>query len=442
VTEVYLPIEPGRAALLRLDSARVLKRLFHLERALVLACAGWIPGVGRLESKALLARAAWQDAMTADALRTRVFELRYPDRSLDEGSDASLVQVFEAAVHAPSGAGLLAALGRVYVPWQRAAYDAYLEISDEVADGPTRRFLEVAARDKAAQERELRDAATTELERRPEERADAEKWVGNVAALLERLAPGGLADPGRTAVEEIVPPGAAFRLAQRPERDERYLVCSFYWPDIVDPGWDYGRGLRLQVRSAVSHLNEVWAVETAGALLHGLAGHLGWDFVVDAARWLYDESRHMMMGRHRLEWWGFPPAEVPLGSYIYEACAGEDVVQRLGMLAFFETKNIGRKRERADELGLLGDRTSQRDMDFDWADEAIHAGYGRRWLRRALEATGRDPQEWPRVVSRCEELVAARVDRATPEEVEAIRACATALIRRAEEAARASPEGG
>jgi hypothetical protein len=431
VTEASLPLEPSRSALLRLDTAVVLKRLFHLERALVIACAGWVPAVARLESKALLARIAWQDAMTGGSLRERVFELRYPDRSLDVTDETDLVRLFGAALHPPGGGALLLGLAHVFVPWQLAAYEAYLDASDDVADGPTRRFLRVAVEEKREQGREC--AAAAEIELASGGRADAERWAEALRALLDRLGATGLDGP-RAGVEvpEVVPPGAPFALAQEPARDERYFSCSFYWPDVVDPGWPYGHGLQLQLRSAVSHLNEVWAVETAGAILEGLADPLGWEFVYDAARWLYDESRHMTMGKRRLEWWGLAPADTPLGSYIYEACRGQDAVDRLGMLAFFETKNIGRKRERADELGRLGDRTSQRDMDFDWADEAIHTGYGRRWLRRALQVTGRNPESWAEVVARCEELVQKRVARATPEEIDAIRAQARRLVEKAE----------
>jgi hypothetical protein len=42
------------------------------------------------------------------------------------------------------------------------------------------------------------------------------------------------------------------------------------------------------------------------------------------------------------------------------------------MLGYYETKNIGRKRERAQAFEALGDRTSETDMEFDWADETLH----------------------------------------------------------------------
>jgi len=232
-----------------------------------------------------------------------------------------------------------------------------------------------------------------------------------------------------------VPDGIPFRLAEQPARDDSYFQSSFYWPDAIVPGYPYGEGVALQVRSAVSHLNEVWAVDTAGAILHGLAPELGWEWIRDAGRWTYDEARHMLMGKRRLEAWGLPPERIPLGGYIYEACGGQDPLYRLGMLGYFETKNIGRKRERAAAFHAMGDTTSETDMEFDWADETLHAEYGRRWLKDLLERRGEDPESWPQVLERCEQLVAARVGQATDEERARIVAAADALVADATERA-------
>jgi len=266
---------------------------------------------------------------------------------------------------------------RTLVAGLRDDYAAYLEAADELADGPSIRIVAAALSDKQRQE--------------------------------EALAPVELTD-------------------EDPARDARYFASSFYWPDVLDPTYPYGEGIALQLRSAVSHLNEVWAVDTAGRILHELSPELGWEFTSDAARWLYDESRHMLMGAERLARWGFEPAQIPLGGYIYEACAGRDALYRLGMLGYFETKNIGRKRERARAFHEMGDMTSETDMEFDWADETLHAEYGRRWLRRLLEARGADPESWPAVLEECELLVQARVARATSDDLERIRTCADDLI--------------
>jgi uncharacterized protein DUF455 len=344
----------------RPDTARALTRLFYREQAVVLACGAWIVRTAPLDLKAELGRTAWEAALAADALRDRVFELRYPTRFLDE-------QAEDLSVETPDDLrALLAEL--------RDDDADYLAHSDDLADGPSRRIVATA--------------------------------LGDTERQIEALA--GLELGGG--------------------RDPRYFSSSFYWPDALDPGYPYGEGVALQLRSAVSHLNEVWAVETAGRILAELSPELGWEFTRDAARWLYDETRHMLMGKERLERWGFEPAQIPLGGYIYEAWEGEDPLYGLGMLGYFETKNIGRKRERAAAFHQMGDATSETDMEFDWADETLHAEYGRRWLRALLQARGEDPESWPAVLERCEELVRARVKRATPEDLERIRACADALL--------------
>jgi hypothetical protein len=310
-----------------------------------------------------------------------VFELRYPVRALEEWADPSFDSLIDSSDFL---ADLPLALDEL-----RRRYGAVLETIDTLDDGPTERI------------------------------------VGH--SLADLSGHGRVSGTG-TWPKSRVP----FRLAERPARDERYAPHSFYWPDTIVEGYPYGEGVALQIRSAVSHLNEVWAVETAGAILHALAPELGWEWIRDAGRWTYDEARHMLMGKRRLDAWALPPEQTPLGGYIYEACAGQDPLYRLGMLGYFETKNIGRKKERAQAFHDLGDTMSEVDMEFDWADETLHAEYGRRWLKELLGRRGDDPDAWPQVLERCEQLVAAQLALATDAERDAIVARAEALLELAE----------
>ena len=147
--------------------------------------------------------------------------------------------------------------------------------------------------------------------------------------------------------------------------------------------------------------------------------------------WTYDESRHCRMGRDRLTAWGYKPEELPLGNYIYLASSGEDPIYRLGMLFFFETKNIRHKPERVKAFHSIGDVASEHDMDFDWADETIHAGYGKHWLGELLAVRGEDPSAHDKVRGRCGKLVSDYVATATAEEVAAIKKIANALMTQA-----------
>lgn len=438
-TAVYLVGHHARAHLMRLDSAAILKRFFFCEEAIVRGQAGWLASIAPLELKLLLPRHIWEDAQAANAMRQRVFELHYPSRLMQIGEDAPLVDLFQAARHAPGVAAYLGGLGFVLIPALGRAYRAYLEVADDLGDGPTKRFLDLAAREKERQEQELRAHVAALLADAPEERATVEAWTRSLVERLEAL--GGIAlDPPAAGTAAPLPGACPFSLAQAPARDPRFHLCRFYWPDIIDPSYPYGEGLQLQLRSAISHLNEVWAVETAGVILDAFAGTLGWDFEADAARWVYDESRHTMMGWTRLRDWGFAPAELPLGSYIYDSLRDQDPIYRLGMLFFFETKNIGMKTKRAEAFASYGDAVSQHDMDFDWADEGIHASYGKRWLTALAQARGLPPTALETTRERCGALVAATVASATPAELAEIQRVAGRLIDHARALATTAEE--
>ena len=435
----YLPGEHSRARFLRLDAATILKRFYLCERSLIISQSAWLAGIAALEAKMTLPRFTWQDTLTAHALRERVFELRYPRRMLEIGDDAPLVAIFDESINAPSAQAFMLALRRVYKPALLSAYRSYVDCADDLSDGPILRALNFAIEEKEAQIAWLAKQAKTMSEAEPEQRQEAEIWA---SALEERLSQvGGLTLdlPRQTPAANDLPGRRPFLLAEVPARDPRFHLCHYYWPDIVDPNFAYGEGLNLQLRSGVSHLNEVWAVETGGAILHAFADDLDWEYVYDAARWTYDESRHVLMGYERLREWGFELQEMPLGSYIYDSAAGQEPIIRLGMLHYFETKNIGNKVKRAEAFGHYQDRMSQHDMEFDWADETIHAAYGKRWHTALHEKFPDRIPDMDGLHRRCDELVAEEIAAATDAERADIRQVADAMIAKAGEVGLSVP---
>jgi uncharacterized ferritin-like protein (DUF455 family) len=419
---------------MRHDVAQLLKRFFFCERSLVVTVAAWIPAIGPLETKIGLARFIWQGAETAHALRDRVFELRFPNRILEEqGTDHALIELFDSVKNSPSVAAFLLSIGKVLLPALRDAYLEYLEGSDNIADGPTHRFLALALSEKVEQIAAFERWTDSALSQNSESREGALSWSRTVADHLSDLGGVGVGPaPPAPAAWEPLPGAKTFLIADRPARDPRFWQCRFYWPDVVDPSYPYGEGLQLQIRSAISHVNEVWAIETGGVILNAFADILPWEWIRNSARWTYDEARHCQMGYQRLMSWGFEPAEIPLGTYIYESASGQDPIYRLGMLYFFETKNIRHKPARAQLFHQYGDAVSEHDMDFDWADETIHAGYGRHWLKELLVARGnQDPNAHEQVREHCEKLVSDYVSTATREEVAGIKKVAAALLAKA-----------
>jgi len=74
---------------------------------------------------------------------------------------------------------------------------------------------------------------------------------------------------------------------------------------------------------------------------------------------------------------------------------------------------------------------SEHDMDFDWADETMHAGYGKHWLKELLVARGHGPAAYDQVRERCEKLVSDYVSTATTEEAAEIKKVAPGLMNKA-----------
>jgi len=428
----FLLIPQPRARWMRLDTAQLLKRFYFCERTVLVSCAAWIPAIAPLEIKTSLARFIWQSAETAHALRNRVFELRFPSRLLEEeGPDQSLIELFSAVKDSPSVPAFLLSVGNVLLPALRDSYQSYLAESDSIADGPTHRFLSLALTEKLEQITAFERWTRSELSRNPESRASAHEWANGVADRLSQLGGVGVGAPPAATAAGPLPGSKAYSIPDRPARDPRFWPCRFYWPDVVDPTFPYGEGMQLQLRSAISHLNEVWAIESGGLMLSAFADVLAWEWIHDAARWTYDESRHCRMGYERLIAWGFDPVQLPLGTYIYDSASREDPIYRLGMLYFFETKNIRHKLTRAQLFHGYGDALSEHDMDFDWADETIHAGYGKHWLRELLAVRGEDPAAHDQVRERCGKLVSDYVATATEGEVTGIKKVASALMAQA-----------
>jgi uncharacterized ferritin-like protein (DUF455 family) len=428
---ILLSTQP-RARWMRLDTAQVLKRFFFCERSLLVSMAAWIPSVAPLETKIEMAHIIWQCAESAHALRNRVFELRFPSRMLEEeGPDHALINLFGGIKDSPSASAFLMSVSDVLLPALRDSYRAYLAASDNIADGPTHRFLSLALSEKDEQIRVLQGCLQFLVSSDPQILKEALAWTQTVARHLSGLGGVGIG-PTPTALATTGLGGSkAYSVPDKPSRDPRFWRCRFYWPDVVDPNFPYGEGMQLQIRSAISHLNEVWAIEAGGVILSAFADVLPWEWIHDSARWTYDESRHCRMGYERLLSWGLELGRIPLGTYIYESASGQDPIYRLGMLYFFETKNIRHKLTRAKLFRAYGDTLSEHDMDFDWADETIHAGYGKHWLQELLSLRGEDPGAYDQLRERCSQLVSDYVNTATSAEVADIKKVAAALMAKA-----------
>jgi len=380
-----------RAALMVNDAAHILKRFFFLQREGVVMQAAWLPGTARMDFKLAFAEFLWQDAIIAKELRQRVLELRYPERLIVADADQPLLDWWRTMREAPDGESFAAGLQVVLKPALREAFKTYLELSDPLDDAPTRRILRHALEDveeQIARWQKLLDESGVW------QKPTTQKWLATLKQAHVEAGDQILIGDPRTLYPKIQPT-TPFSIARQAARDPNYPLLKFAWPDRIDPKRGPGEGLELQIRAAIHHANEIWATEMAAATLFDLAEHAPHDFLDDAARWCFDESRHCRMGLSRLQTFGYKSTEIPLDTFSYDAGANLDAITRLGIIFYFETTYIHTKPQRAKIFYESGDRLSSHDMDYDWADEQIHTYYGNHWLKYFLSQEGdqRDPMQ-------------------------------------------------
>src|ERR1700722_2992852 len=187
-TNFYLRGEQPRARWKRLDPAQILKRFFSCERSLIVGASAWIPHLHDLDLKMAVPYFCWQNAETANDLRERVFELRFPSRMMDhEGADRPLAALLAKIQNAPTATAFFTAWGSVALPALRDAYREFLDRSDPLADAPTYRFLELSLREKEKQIATLAGWAEQESARDFANRTLSETWITVFSNQLESL---------------------------------------------------------------------------------------------------------------------------------------------------------------------------------------------------------------------------------------------------------------
>jgi hypothetical protein len=256
----------------------------------------------------------------------------------------------------------------------------------------------------------------------PDEPESVELWREYIRQFLSSI--GGFAGlEQQTAKPESHPCAGrpAYQVPRQVQRDPRWRPALFHLPhenkyDIAGrEAWkrfeSLDKRVAMQVWSAISHFNEIWAAEVPASVMWELENEV-WDFYLDLARWAWDETRHSTMGYRAMEGWGWDvPELIPWGNALYNAMVAMPARQRLALLYYYEEGLLraGTKQIEIKILESAQDHGSTQDMDFDWADEAIHVGYGYTWLRYLLGDDTAGQAELKRLTDEARETMAKYV---------------------------------
>jgi len=369
------------------DASSILKRFYIFERQLMRALAGWYIQTPGVELKFFLGGEQWLSSQHADSLRARVLELRYPRRDVDKKWDQDLLVFMDELLKAANLSEFLAGVYDVALAALRDEIQEYLDRTDPLDDAPTVYRLRHIAYDTATRIEQMH------LLEQPDA-TDTSEWRDYLSQRLASI--GGLSGLHERDAAPIDPGRPGFQVQRSARRDPRFRTARFHLPHenkydkAGAAAWkrieSLDKRVAMQVWSAISHFNEIWAGEAPASVLFDLSGE-PWDFYLDLSRWIWDETRHSMMGYRAMQGWGWDvPSLIPYGDALYNALGPMPPAQRLALLYYFE-EGLLRSGTKQVELKILeasGDDGSAHDMDYDWADEAIHVGYGFKWLRHLL----------------------------------------------------------
>jgi hypothetical protein len=367
------------------ENVRRLVRFHWIERRLTLIALAHLPATPEWEVKCALALHQWLDISHANALRTRIAEMRSPTPRMDVAPDAALDAFLEELLRARDTVELLAGLYAVAHPALLAAYRAHLASTNPLIDHPTVRVLRQAQADEeetvAWGEQALRACTRSESDK-----ARATAWAAHVQAYLD--AAGGVAGdvsrrsamlPAARASEPFVP-------NMHPRRDARFRgQYNFNFPPhlvYTMPGVPPDeRNLALLCKRTL----EMDVPEMMASFILERPDQ-PWEFYVDYSRQLWDEARHAMMGSVAFEARGVDWSRIPLNvSFGLRLNLHATPLERQTMLYGIEQSLMPAdtgKRSEKETAESSGDALSAHFHDYDWADEVLHAQIGRRWARR------------------------------------------------------------
>ncbi|BBH24945.1 hypothetical protein Back11_62900 [Paenibacillus baekrokdamisoli] len=379
-------------------ASQMMRRYYRAVKETMRAMAGYLPSMKSWETRKMLARHIWLDAMHADMLRSRTLDLRYPRVDVDEDSDAHLIKLLHQLPNAATDEQFVAGIYRVIKPALLAAFKTYMHNSDPLDDAPSHLYLQRIINELEQQQTDFETIRTSTGKAFADTR-----WETFLHSVL--AASGGIdgldLDPG----EKYIPflSRALYQLPEEGARDESWEPAVMQVPPRLPDNW-----IEHRIWVAIDHANEVWASETAAALIWEY-DNKPWNLYYEAAR-CYDEMRHAMMGEARLASMGLQIGiDYPMVPDHWRTFRQRGIGALLLLLHGLEQRGPLHKSKLKQELFAVHDFDGAQDCDYDWADESGHITYGLSWLKsvfpgwqklQIIEETNKLLAEWREWIER------------------------------------------
>lgn len=369
------------------QAARQLRILFEVEREFFRTASTLIYRVGAPELKYHLCEHIWESAQHARFLRERGKELT--GFGADETVRPAIRRLFEEAIRTQDEMGCLLGFYRVLKPALLAAYRAYLDSTEPLADWPTTQMLKEFIGDEERHALEIEPFLTGVRD---------ENWLAHLQAAVKSVE-----WPGEKCAKTF-PESFPWRNADVPYVHRstcnrgQYPVCGTAFGD--DPANDaiVGSWLKepstdpriIRIMVYVWLMNEMDAIDYLSTVIYDTP-EAPFDLHCDMARHLWDESRHSQFGYRQLPRLGIDLKTVEQQTGLYDALVQFRPHERYALMtSHFEAGSFDLKALVMDRVRELGDFEADTLLAFDRNDEQNHVRYGHRWLKTLLAMFGEE----------------------------------------------------
>lgn len=365
-------------------NAKVIQRYRFIHEGLLKVAAGHLPAREDWDLKMGLCKHMYEDAEAANSFRDRIPDLRTSSAILNKEPDATLSLMMDELIHAANDYELVSGIYGVIKPALLATYKRHIETTQQIVDQPTIRILRSIVFDLEEQ-----------LEWGKQLQAELSKidTFPNTMEFTERLqkyidAAGGIdgLNPKSTELPRRYRSHQPYALPLKSARDPRKMGPTTW----ARTSMEMGGGDQVQkelVNKMRVRQEEMTACELIAGVLYSQK-NMPWSFYRDLARHIWDEARHAMFGQAALEADGYDWMSRPQYTSDYDVNAEKIPGAQYTWLSIGIEEGAMMSNGKKKEYEFCRDKANHKLMeqfqDYDWADEIVHANFGRRWAPQLI----------------------------------------------------------
>jgi hypothetical protein len=362
-------------------NVQILQRYRYLHEALARTAAGQLPARGDWDLKLGLCRHLYEDAEAAESLRKRIPQMRTSAAVLNKEPDPCLTLLMDELIHARNDYELAVGIYGIIRPAMLAAYRNHMARTQQIVDQPTIRVLRQAAYDLEEQVRWGEELLEALRSAGAYDEAATASFAAKLQACLD--AAGGVDGQGERSKDIPVRDRSRepYRLPHRSVRDPRSMgpTTLARTGSPLKTGDPVERELVMKMRV---RQEEMTACELIAAVYYSQR-NMPWGFYYDLARHIWDEARHAMFGQAALEADGYEWKSRPQYTSDYDVNAPKLPGAQYTWLSIGIEEGAmisnGKKKEYEWCRDVAKHPLMAQFQDYDWADEVVHANFGRRW---------------------------------------------------------------